>query len=277
MNNPIYHLENRKIFSLSGPDRLNFLQGLVTKDVNRITDGGVLYTALLTPQGKYLFDFFLYKSGDIIYLECEKERADDLYRKLMMYRLRSEVEITDEADRLTLLSLDRPLDSALVCCADPRLPELGYRAIVTDLPEGCLSPGKSEYDRKRLGLGIAEGAQEFIVDKSLALEGNMEELNGVDFDKGCYVGQEITARTKHRAVIRRRFVPVNVEGPLPAPDTPVQNEDGLEIGILRSGLEDQAIAYLKLEKITFGKSYRCGNATIVPWKPDWMKLEEKNV
>ncbi|WP_321397967.1 hypothetical protein [Emcibacter sp.] len=274
MSDQIYHLENRQIFSLTGPDRLNFLQGLITNDIARIRNGGALYAALLTPQGKYLFDFFLYTAGDTLYLDCEKNRATELYRKLMMYRLRSDVEITDDADRLMVISSSRPLEDALSCHQDPRLPELGYRAITGELPEGCVSPGKEEYDHQRLGLGIAEGVDDFIVDKSLALEGNMEELNGVDFNKGCYVGQEITARTKHRGKIRRRFVPVKIEGSLPAPDSPITDDNDREIGQLRSGRDGMAIAYVKLENIEFGRSYSCGTSKVIPWKPDWMKVEE---
>ncbi|MFC7049093.1 YgfZ/GcvT domain-containing protein [Emcibacter nanhaiensis] len=274
MTTALYHLENRQVFSLTGKDRLTFLQGLITSNVRRISDGGALYAALLTPQGKYLFDFFLYAAADVVYLDCEKDRAAELLRKLMMYKLRAEVEISDETDRLKILSLDSPLEGTLACFQDPRLPALGYRAVVEDLPEDCLSPGKADYDRKRLALGIAEGADDFIIDKSLALEGNMEELHGVDFDKGCYVGQEITARTKHRGKIRRRFVPVTVSGPLPAPDSPVLNREGQEIGILRSGIDKRAMAYVKLEKLDFSQSYTCGQAEVTPWKPDWMKVEE---
>jgi folate-binding protein YgfZ len=242
--------------------------------VERISDGGALYAALLTPQGKYLFDFFLYAAGDTVYLDCEQNRAADLLRKLMMYKLRADVEITDEAERLHVISLDSPLEKALACFPDPRLADMGYRAVVDALPEDCISPGKADYDKKRLALGIAEGTEDFIVDKSLALEGNMEELHGVDFNKGCYVGQEITARTKHRGKIRRRFVPVTVSGPLPAADTPVLNREGQEIGILRSGTDGRAMAYAKLEKLDFGQSYTCGEAEVIPWKPDWMKVEE---
>ena len=274
MTTAVYHLENRQIFSLTGSDRLTFLQGLITTDVKRISDGGALYTALLTPQGKYLFDFFLYARGDTVYLDCEQDRAGDLFRKLMMYKLRADVEITDEAGRLHVLSMESPLEASLACFPDPRLPALGFRAIVADLPDGCMTPGDTAYHQKRLALGVAEGAGDFIVDKSLALEGNMEELHGVDFNKGCYVGQEITARTKHRGKIRRRFVPVTVNGPLPDPDSPILNRQGQEIGVLRAGLDGRAMAYVKLEKLEFGETCVCGEAEVTPWKPDWMKVED---
>lgn len=286
MNSPIapsaIRLDNRGVVALFGPDVKTLLQGLVTNDVNRLGAGHPVYAALLTPQGKYLHDFIMIQDGDTIFLDCEAERRADLIRRLMMYRLRAQVEITDRTGDLVVLAIINTDHSPLhlpkgaVAYADPRDRRLGYRMLLPasriadlDFPEGHMT----DYEQMRLKLGIPDASRDFQVDKTLILEGNLEQLNGVDFHKGCYVGQELTARMKHRGKVRKRLLAVTIEGPAPAPDTPVF-DDEKEIGVMRSSLEQQGIAFLRIEDLTTGSSYRCGNAALTPRIPDWLNLDE---
>ncbi|WP_138380531.1 YgfZ/GcvT domain-containing protein [Luteithermobacter gelatinilyticus] len=269
-------LNDRAVLTLSGPDRYTFMQGLITNDIEKVNGGKAIYAALLTPQGKYLFDFFIVEAGDILYVDCEKARAADLMRKLILYKLRSDVDIRDRTEELTVIALDQADKDIPLCFADPRHQKMGYRAIVETLPEGYTPQNPTDYDIKRLALGLPDGARDFVVDKMLILEGNLEALNGVSFSKGCYVGQELTARTKYRGNLRRKLVPVHIDGPLPEPGAPILNKAGREVGSLRSGRGDKAIAWMRLDALEFGTAYRCGDSHVIPQRPDWWRhLEEE--
>ncbi|VAX06205.1 tRNA-modifying protein YgfZ [hydrothermal vent metagenome] len=259
-------LENRAILTLSGSDRKSFLQGLITKDVERISGNFAIYAALLTPQGKYLHDFFIIEKDDTIFLDCERTRMADIHRRFMMYRLRADVDIRDCSEKYDVLASPELLSEGLISYPDPRLPNMGFRTIIS---APAPYPKDDHYDDLRLSLGLPDGSRDFDVDKTLILEGNMEELNGVDFTKGCYVGQEVTARMKHRAILKKRLLPVTIDGTLPARGTEIIDKDGKKIGDIRSGLGNRAIGYFRLAKMTFNQPYRCGEATITPWQPDW--------
>ncbi|NOZ42822.1 MAG: folate-binding protein YgfZ [Alphaproteobacteria bacterium] len=269
-NAPIL-LETRAIITISGPDRRSFLQGLVTGNVEKIAEDAMIYAALLTPQGKYLHDFFISAAGGKLWLDCERDRRADLLRRLMMYKLRAQVEIADGlADYIILATADK-IETAVISCPDPRHSGLGYRTI---LPAKAAIPGcqtEDAYDHLRLGLGLPDGSRDFRIDGTLILEGNMAELNGVDFDKGCYVGQEVTARMKYRASLKKRLLPVTVTGPLPPPTTIITTDSGKKIGDIRSGQGAMAIGYFRLADMVFGHSYACGDAMVSPWRPDWLK------
>jgi len=262
-------LEDRGMITLSGPEKKSFLQGLITNDVDKISGNSALYAALLTPQGKYLHDFFIFDGGGKLWIDCEKDRRDDLVRRLMMYRLRADVEISP-ADHI-VMAAPGPVPGAIISAPDPRCEALGYRNILTDIPDH----GTAEaYDRLRLACGVPDGARDFTIDGTLILEGNMAELHGVDFDKGCYVGQEVTARMKYRASLKKRLLPVTVDGPLPERGTVITNEAGKKIGDIRSGRGNRAIGYFRLADMRYGVSYDCGAARVSPWRPDWL-AEEK--
>jgi len=262
-------LEGRGMIMLSGPDRKLFLQGLITNDVEKISRNSALYAALLTPQGKFLHDFFIFDGGEKLWMDCEKDRRDDLVRRLMMYRLRADVEISP-ADH-SVIAAPGPVSGAILSAPDPRCSALGYRNILMDIPE---DHGTAEsYDRLRLECGVPDGARDFTVDGTLILEGNMAELHGVDFDKGCYVGQEVTARMKYRASLKKRLLPVTVDGPLPERGTIITGQTGKKIGDIRSGLGHRAIGYFRLADMRYGDSYDCGAARVSPWRPDWLPEE----
>lgn len=266
----LHTLPQRGVLEISGEDRLSFLQGLVTQELDGLSPGEARYAALLTPQGKYLFDFLVVADKDRLLLDCEGPRAADLLRRLMMYKLRAKVALADKsADMKVAACWNGPppdLPDAVVY-PDPRHPDLGHRLIVAAANAPADDDGS--YDAHRLALGIGEGGGDFLVDKLLILEGNLDYLNGVSFTKGCYVGQEITARMKHRGKVRKRLLPVQVTGPLPSPGTPVL-VGGKEAGELRGGVEGRALAYLRLEDIEVGQSYPCGDAVVTPERPPWL-------
>ena len=264
-------LKNRAILTLSGPDRKKLLQGLMTNNVEKISDQSALYTALLTPQGKYLHDFFIMERNETLYLDCERARLPDLLRRLMMYKLRADVDIVDCSDKYSVFAASQLPADEKIFAPDPRHADMGYRIIRSMPLENCPDDTDNQYDLLRLKVGLPDGSRDFNIDKTLILEGNMEELNGVDFEKGCYVGQEVTARMKHRTNLKKRLLPVDVDGPLPDRETEITNDAGKKIGDLRSGLNNRAIGYFRLADLTFDQSYHCGEAMVTPRRPDWIK------
>jgi hypothetical protein len=190
-------LVDRALIRLSGDDVCGFLQGLVTNDVSRLAPDSPLWAGLLTPQGKALFDFILWADGGDVLIDCEREAAGDLAKRLTLYRLRRKIAV----EREPVLCVHWSLESAGP--SDPRLPELGHRWLA---PEN--GTGGQEWLGHRLSLGVAEGQSELGSDKTLWLECNAAELNGVSFTKGCYVGQENTARMNYRSKVNRRLVVV---------------------------------------------------------------------
>jgi folate-binding protein YgfZ len=196
-----HRLQDRAIIALSGPEARTFLQGLITNDADKLSPANPLYAALLTPQGKILFDFLLVDddAGNIL-LDCWKTVRDTLVRRLSMYRLRAKVEILPRDDLTVFASWD---ETALpgTPFEDPRLPALGKRSIAPT------ADGSDGYLLHRLSLGVPEGP-DFGSDKTFALDAGLDELHGVAFDKGCYVGQELTARMKHRGTARKRVLPI---------------------------------------------------------------------
>jgi folate-binding protein YgfZ len=275
-------LPHRSVIAVSGPDRAEFLQGLISNDTAKVGPGQAIWAALLTPQGRFLNDMFVVDDGNGTFLlETERERAPALAKKLKMYTLRSKVAVEDRSaamDVAALFGTDAakalPIAGA-TAFADPRLPELGVRVLA---PAGTMSSAiglpespLAQYDALRLRLGVPDGSRDLTVEKALLLESGFDELHGVDWQKGCYMGQELTARTKYRGLIKRRLFPVKVEGALPAPGTPVER-DGREVGEIRSGVGDRAIAMLQLEAARAPLS--SGGATIIAEIPDWMRLPE---
>ena len=288
-------LENRGIIAVSGEEATSFLQGLVSNDVTKVSNEQAVYAAFLTPQGKFLFDFFILRDGGRLLLDCEADRADDLMRRLNMYKLRSKVSLENATgdyrvialigeDALASLGLDpvpgmaKPLDGGIVF-VDPRLSALGARAILPgDKAEAApflndfTQIGNDAYDRLRLELGIADGARDLTVEKALLMESGFDELNGIDWDKGCYMGQETTARTKHRGLVKKRLMPVMIDGPLPAAGMPVFSGDR-EIGEMRSGRDGLALALIRLEELDPengpAPTFTSGEARVTPKSPDW--------
>ena len=267
-------LGGRGVVSLGGPEAGAFLQGLVSNDMDRVSDERCVYAALLTPQGKFLHDFFVLKHGAGYLLDCEAARIDDLGRRLMAYKLRADVALADATEdfRVTALfgagaeaAFVLPADATAGAAAprwggtvmrDPRHPALGLRAVLPRdrdeaafVERGFARGAFADYERHRLALGAPDGSRDMAVGKATLMECGFDALNGVDFDKGCYVGQELTARTKHRGLVRKRLMRVALAGPLPPAGTPVM-AGGKEAGEMRSGLDGAGIALLRLERVS---------------------------
>ena len=279
---------HRSVIAIGGPDRVEFLQGLISNDTTKVAPGRAVWAALLTPQGRFLNDMFVADGGDgTLLLETERERAAALAKKLSLYRLRSKVTVEDRGKSLEVAvaygpdaTTALPLDGAIAAFVDPRLGELGIRVIAPAGTAATLlqSHGFSaaplqSYDELRLTLGVPDGSRDLVVDKALLLENGFDELNGVDWQKGCYMGQELTARTKYRALIRKRLFPVKVEGALPEPGAPVHLGDQ-EVGELRSGVGDRALAMLRVDAARSGQALSAGDTRLVPEIPGWMRLPE---
>ncbi|KIC47462.1 aminomethyltransferase [Ruegeria sp. ANG-S4] len=231
-------MSDRRMLRLTGADTDSFLQGLVTNDLARL-DEGLVYAALLTPQGKYLADFFLHRDGDSILLDVADDLADDLVKRLGMYKLRADVAI-DGTD----LNLQRGTGPAPEgALPDPRHPDLGWRAYST----AAASDDGSDWDAIRVQNCIPETGIELTPD-SYILESGLEALNGLDFKKGCYVGQEVTARMKHKTQLRKGLRQVEVDGNAPVGSEITAN--GKPAGTLFTQSGGRAIAYLRFDRAT---------------------------
>ncbi len=265
------HLEDRGILRITGDDRRAFLQGLITNDIMGLQPGTALYAALLTPQGKYLFDFLLYEQEGAILLDCEGKRSGDLARRLSLYRLRSAVGIGDESEELRVYALPfidstvaarlREACPGAIITPDPRHPALGWRAVLTPRQEPVLHhylPAilpRESYETLRIHHAVPDGSRDLLVEKTYILEAGFERLHGVSFEKGCYIGQELTARMKYRATIRRCLRAVAFDAPPPPPDTEILCE-GKPAGQIRSSAGNLALAFLRREIVENEQSWR---------------------
>ena len=283
-------LSHRSVIALTGQDRVEFLQGLISNDTTKVSAGQAIWAALLTPQGRFLNDMFVSDGGsDTLLIETERDRAAALAKKLTMYTLRSKVKVEDRSGSMEVaVVFGDNADKALgiekcVSYVDPRLPALGVRVLAPTgevaaiLGSHGFAPAMpADYDALRLPLGVPDGSRDLPVEKALLLESGFDELNGVDWKKGCYMGQELTARTKYRGLVKKRLFPVRIEGALPVPGTIVELE-GQDVGELRSGAGDRAIAMLRLDAARGdGPLTTSGGARIVPEFPAWMRLPESS-
>ncbi|HEX3348757.1 MAG TPA: folate-binding protein [Acetobacteraceae bacterium] len=264
-------LDDRGVIEITGVDRVGFLQGLVSNDVALAAPGNAVWSALLTAQGKWLADFFVFATPDRLLLDVERAQIPILLPKLSRFRLRAQVVLAERPDLAVLVAWDGvpTLSADAVAAPDPRLPEAGTR-ILTETP-GTPSASPAEWDRHRLALGLPDGSRDLEAEKTLLLEAGFDELNGVSWTKGCYMGQELTARTRYRGLIKRRLVPVSVDGAMPPPGTPV-TRDGAEVGTMRSGRDGLGLATLRLGALS--GSLEAGAATLTPRPPSWMRLPE---
>ncbi|PWR24681.1 YgfZ/GcvT domain-containing protein [Zavarzinia aquatilis] len=265
-------LPGRGLLRLDGEDVRGFLQGLVSNDTALLTPRHALFCALLTPQGKFLHELILADSGDGVLIDTEEARKADLQRRLTMYRLRAKIGIAAPDGQAVAVAFGdgvaarfglsedagaaRPLDGGGAVFVDPRKAALGVRlvgpraAVEAALAAAGLVPeeGEAAWERHRLSLGVPDGSRDIAVDRGFLLENNFEELNGVSFTKGCYVGQELTARTKHRSTIRKKLMTVEFDpaAPPPPPDTTIMF-GGRDAGAMRTAVPGVGLAMIRLE------------------------------
>lgn len=270
-------LDDRSVLRLRGPDARLYLQALVSSDVDRLAPGTPVYATLLSPQGRFLFDMIVVQDGESILLDTAAARATELQRKLLLHRLRAAVEIEDESERWAVVAAadqaSLPAMPAALTVPDPRLAALGVRALVprAELPPPGTLAGAEAYDRWRLALGVPVAPVDLVPERSLLLESDVEELHGIDFAKGCYVGQELTARMKYRGLVKKRLLPVRVEGALPPPGTPLWR-GGAEAGEMRSGRDLAGIALVRLDGGGDPLApLEAPDARLLPWLPDWLR------
>ncbi len=283
-------LESRGLLAIGGEDRAEFLQGLVSNDVTKIDAGHAIHAAFLTPQGKYLHDFFIAEMDGALVLDCEAERRADLQRRLTMYKLRSKVELAARDDLAVFAAFGDGAAAALglgaeagaatplgagAAFVDPRLGEAGVRVVIRREEgaaaleaAGLTAQPQEAYESLRIGLGLPDGSRDMALEKAILLENGFDELKSVDFDKGCYMGQELTARTKHRALIKKRLMPVDIDGPAPEPGTPIMLNDK-EAGEMRSAQGAVGLALMRLEYLEQADTFTAGTATLKPRKPAW--------
>ncbi len=263
------HLPNRTVLAVTGQDRVAFLQGLVSNDVSGAEPGRAVWAALLTPQGKWLADFFILSDGDRLLLDCEAAQASDLARRLLRYRLRARAAIDPTSLAVHAAWGDAAPEASAVIAPDPRLPEAGWR-ILAATP--LAPPDDGPWDTHRLRLGLPDGSRDMEAEKSVLLEAGFDELSGVSWTKGCYMGQELTARTRYRGLLKRRLVPVAApDHMLPPAGTPILRGQ-VEAGLMRSSHDGLGLALLRLDALH--EPLQCGGLSLTPQIPVWMRLPE---
>lgn len=237
-------MQGRGLIHVEGPDARSFLQGLVSNDLDKLDAGSLLYACLLTPQGKFLHDFFIHAGDGFLLIDCEGgTRAQDLYSRLNKHRLRSKVALSVEDEHTVYALIGARPANAL---PDPRHADMGYRSFIK--PDGMTEQPFAVWDRHRIALTVPDGSRDMEVEKSTLIECNIDKLNGIDWDKGCYMGQELTARMHYRGLAKKHLYALRFDGPPPAPFTDLVIGDRL-IGEMRSGAGDTGLALLKDEAI----------------------------
>jgi len=279
-------LPDRGVVEVAGQDARKFLNGLLTSDVDKLEPAHAVFAALLTPQGKIIVDFILVEGaeGGTFFLDCPRALASALKQRLDFYKLRAQVTIEDRSDALGVLAIwDGEAESKRgLCFRDPRLPELGLRCILASevIDEAAAEIGAelvdaAAYEAHRIALGVPRGGLDFIYGDAFPHETDMDQLGGVDFDKGCFVGQEVVSRIEHRGTARARIVPVAFDGFAPEPGTPV-SAGARTVGTLGSSARGRALAMLRLDRaaeaLAAGEPLIAGGVEMRLAKPAWARF-----
>jgi folate-binding protein YgfZ len=274
-------LASRGVLRLKGADARKYLQGLITNDIGKAQEAHAIHAGLLSPQGKILFDFFAVATTDGFLIDVAQEKAGELLQRLAFYRLRAQVEIAEEPSLVVAAAWGGTprLPAGAIAYADPRLPELGSRILLpkgTSLAElGCEPTPEEDYHAFRIRLGVPEGGRDYAFGEAFPHEALFDQLSGVDFAKGCYVGQEVVSRMEHRGTARKRVVPVEGEAPLPAPGTSIE-ADGVPIGTLGSASGASGLALVRLDRaeeaLARGKTLTAGGIKIVLRRPAFARF-----
>lgn len=281
-------LPDRGVIRLSGETARNFLNGLVTGNVATLTPGGARFAALLTPQGKIIADGLVTEAspddGGGFFIDCPRALAKTLVERLGAYRLRAKIEIEDLSDKLGVMAVwgGEPATEYGLLYPDPRLPALGHRVILPPhvaaeaaADMGAALVGENEYEAHRIALGVPRGGLDFIYGDAFPHEADMDQLGGVDFKKGCYVGQEVVSRTEHRGIARTRVVPVTCESGSPDAGLPVMAGEK-SIGTMGSSANGRGLALIRLDRaedaIAAGQPITAGGVTLKLGAPEWARF-----
>jgi folate-binding protein YgfZ len=279
-------VRSRALISVAGPDWKSFLQGLITQDVETLAPGEARFGALLTPQGRLLYDLFVVGRDDGCWLDVEAEHRAAFLQRLLIYRLRSKVMLAADETPVSILFSARPreggdpsgaaasADSAWIPAfagtsgwvEDPRLPNLGWRGYGVTAPAGADVADEAVREAQKLALGVP-GPADWGTDRTYPIEANFDLLNGIDFQKGCFVGQETTSRMKRRGQVKSRMLPIVFDGPPPPPGTEVLAGD-LRAGVVTSAGQGRAIALLRLDRAE-GQSLTADGRPVAVERPAW--------
>jgi folate-binding protein YgfZ len=273
----------RGVVAVSGADARKFLNDLITCELGRADENRAAYGALLTPQGKILFDFIVYADGERFLFDLPVTLVPDFVKRLTFYRLRAKVEIADLTAERTVVAAwgGEPPDVVGIIAADPRLPELGHRGIVgkgaARLPNH-VDASEGEYDVHRIELGVPEGGIDFSFGEAFPHDGDMDQLGGVDFDKGCYVGQEVVSRMQHRGTARTRSVKVLLDGPSPETGATILAGDK-PVGTIGSTADGKGIALVRIDRVAdaldAGQPLTAGGIALKLAEPEVVRIPTK--
>ena len=292
--NNVYILEERGILYINGQDTEAFLQNLISNDIRKVNTNLSCFASLLTPQGKYLYEFFIVKHKNGYFIECEKKIIEELYKKFELYKLRSRVEILNLSNEFVVAAISREKFLSIAnskdeagftnkyredpIFLDPRNKELGARLVV-NLEKLYLSLKKLELKSSEIDeyynfshkLGIPQLDTDKLQNKIFGIECNFDELNGLDFKKGCYVGQENTARIKLRKKLTKRIMPIQtVQGKVKVDESIYINDENIGKILINNNYPFGLIKF-KNDSIDFSKEYTCGSSKIKIIKPSWIK------
>ena len=282
-------LPDRGVVKVAGDDARRFLNGLITNDMGKVAPGSARFAALLTPQGKIIVDFFVAEAEPDddggFFLDCPRALAPTLVEKLNFYKLRVKVAVEDLSAALGVMAVwdGAGLSDLGLSYADPRLPALGTRTILP--PElateaaaelGATLTDAAAYDAHRIALGVPRGGMDFAYGDTFPHEADMDQLNGVDFEKGCYVGQEVVSRVEHRSSARSRILPIAYAEFAPSADVPVMAGEK-QVGTLGSTAKGRGLAFVRLDRVAdalaAGTPLSCGNLPVHLVKPDWARFD----
>ncbi|OQW55012.1 MAG: folate-binding protein [Proteobacteria bacterium SG_bin9] len=286
-------LSTRGVIKVSGEDARHLLNGLVTSDVSEIQPGTARFAALLTPQGKIIVDFLITAVpeglGGGLLLDCPKALAPTLATKLGFYKLRAKVTIEDLSDTLGVLALwdGTPEATPDLAFADPRADKIGWRVLIPqDVAEttaklaGAVLTDSDAYEAHRIACGVPRGGLDFMYSDAFPHETNMDRLNGIDFDKGCYVGQEVVSRMQHRGTARTRTVRLILDGPRPEQGIGVE-AGGKSVGTMGSSANGMGLALVRIDRVAealdAGGSLTAGGIAVRIASPDDIKIADKHV
>ncbi len=256
-------LPGRAVIAVRGPEAAHFLHNLLTADIDHLAEGEATYAALLTPQGKILFDMLVLKQGDGFLIDCAAAQRADLLKRLAMYKLRAKVEIAARDDLAVRVS---PV-AVPGGYRDPRSEAIGWRVI------GAPGGEAEGYEAACIAAGLADSAADLGSGEFFPHEANLDQLGGVSFKKGCYVGQEVVSRMEHRGTARSRILPVSVDGPMPAKGTDIRSGDK-QVGTLLSSSGSNALALIRLDRLAEATAPLLANgASVTVKKPAWARYE----
>jgi hypothetical protein len=288
-------INHRSIISIGGSDRFNFLQSIVTNDVEKSTNSHAVWAALLSPQGKFLHDFFIIPNKERLLLTCEKEREEDLLLRLNRLKLRADINLKKEENLCLSIFWSRDIPNKnlfedllrvnkkknqLISFADPRIHNAGIYIISESNTLSKLFNKDiklcpySNYEKFRIELGLPDGSKDMPIEKSYLLENGFKELNGIDFKKGCYIGQEVTARMNYRALIKKRLLPVKLEGPIP-PNGCLLEINNKKAGKMISSVDDYGFALVNIKDLSNStkRELNYNNTKIKPIFKKWMEID----